>query len=76
MTLVEQMDIFGLLYVERLKPSAIAAELNRAPSCITREREKGMYNNPILTKIKHLEERRNQRPGLKMTDEAWNIVKP
>ncbi|GMO43736.1 MAG: hypothetical protein Pg6C_05540 [Treponemataceae bacterium] len=79
MTLVERMDIFRLLYVERLKPSAIAAALNRAPSSITRELEKGMDNgmyNPILAETRHLEERRNQRPRLKMTDEAWNIVKP
>jgi hypothetical protein len=36
------MDIFKLLYVERLKPSAIAAALNRNPSSITRETAKGM----------------------------------
>ncbi|GMO42203.1 MAG: IS30-like element IS30 family transposase [Treponemataceae bacterium] len=79
MTLVERMDIFRLMYVQRLKPSAIAAALNRAPSSITRELEKGMDNgmyNPILAETRHLEERRNRRPGLKMTDEAWNIVKP
>jgi hypothetical protein len=29
MMLVERMDIFRLLYVERFKPSAIAAALNR-----------------------------------------------
>jgi IS30 family transposase len=32
MTLGERMDIFRLLSVERLKPSAIAAALNRQPS--------------------------------------------
>jgi IS30 family transposase len=42
MTLVERMDIFRLLYVERLKPSAIASALNREPSSITREQEKGV----------------------------------
>jgi hypothetical protein len=31
MTPIERMDIFRLLYVEVLKPSAIAAFLNRAP---------------------------------------------
>jgi IS30 family transposase len=79
MTLVERMDIFRLLYVERLKPSAIAAALNRKPSSITRELEKGldqgMYN-PIIAETRHLEARRNQRPILKMTGEVWNIVKP
>jgi IS30 family transposase len=73
------MDIFRMLYVERLKPSVIAAMLNRRPSSITRELEKGMDNgmyNPILAETKHLEARRNQRPRLKMTDDAWNIVKP
>jgi IS30 family transposase len=79
MTLVERMDIFRLLYVERLKPSAIAAALNREPSSITRELEKGvdagMYN-PIAAEVRRLEAGRNQRPRLKMTDEAWNTVKP
>jgi hypothetical protein len=37
MTLVERMDIFKLLYAERLKPSAIAAALNRRPSSVARE---------------------------------------
>jgi IS30 family transposase len=46
------MDIFRLLYIERLKSSAIAVGLNRRPSGITRELEKGMDNgmyNPIVT---------------------------
>jgi IS30 family transposase len=79
MTLAERMDIFRLLYVGRLKPSAIATELNRRPSSITRELEKGMDQgmyNPILAEARHLEARRNQRPHLKMSDEAWNKVKP
>jgi IS30 family transposase len=42
MSLAERMDIFRLLYVARLKTSAIAAALNRRPSSITRELEKGM----------------------------------
>jgi IS30 family transposase len=57
-----------LLYVERLKPSDIAAALNRKPSSITRETEKGMDNgmyNPIIAEAKHLEARRNQRRVLK-----------
>jgi IS30 family transposase len=44
MTLVGRMDIFRLLYVEWLKPSAIATALNRTPSSITPEWEKGMDN--------------------------------
>jgi hypothetical protein len=31
MAMTERMAIFKLLYVERLKPSAIAAALNREP---------------------------------------------
>jgi IS30 family transposase len=61
MTLVERMDIFRLLYIERRRPSSIATVLNRRPSSITRELEKGldkgMYN-PILA-----EAQRKQRPG-------------
>jgi IS30 family transposase len=79
MNLIERMDIFKLLYVERLKPSAIAVSLNRSPSSITRELEKGMDNgmyNPIIAEARHLEARRNQCPRLKMTDEAWKTVKP
>jgi IS30 family transposase len=75
MTLIERMDIFRPLYGERLKPPA----LNRDPSSITREPEKGMDNgmyNPIPAETRHLEKRRNRRPRLKMTDEAGNIVKP
>jgi IS30 family transposase len=79
MNLLERMDIFKLLYVERLKPSAIAVSLNRSPSSIARELEKGMDNgmyNPIIAEARHLEARRNQCPRLKMTDEAWKAVKP
>jgi IS30 family transposase len=52
--------------------------LNRQPSSITRELErgmdKGMYK-PVITEVRHLEARRNQRPHLKMTDEAWHSIK-
>jgi hypothetical protein len=41
------MDVFRLLYVERLKPSAIVAALNRQPSSITRELEKGMDKRDV-----------------------------
>ncbi|MHB9294073.1 hypothetical protein Holit_03199 [Hollandina sp. SP2] len=78
MTLVERIDIFKRLYGERLKSSAIAAALNRRPSSITGELEKGMANgmyNPILAEASHREARRNQRPRLKLSDEAWNVVK-
>jgi IS30 family transposase len=77
MTLIERMDILRLLYVEGLKPSAIAAALNREPFSIAREREKGMGNgmyNPALAEARRLEARRSQRPRLKMSGEAWNIV--
>jgi IS30 family transposase len=79
MTLVERMDIFRLLHVERLKPSAIAAVLSSRPSSVSRELEKGvdkgMYN-PTPAEARHLEAGRNQCPRLKMSDEAWNVVKP
>jgi IS30 family transposase len=73
------MDIFRLLYVEKHRSSSIAVTLNRKPSSITRKLAKGMDKgvyNPILAEIRHLEARRNQRPCLKITDEAWNKVKP
>jgi IS30 family transposase len=79
MTLMERMDIFRLLYVEGLKPSSAAAMLNREPSSIARELEKGMDNgmyNPILAGARHPEARRSQRPRLKTSDEAWDTVKP
>jgi IS30 family transposase len=79
MTLIERMDIFRLLYAEGLKPSGIAAALNREPSSIARELEKGMDNgmyNLVLAEARHLEARRNQRLRLKMGDEAWNTIKP
>jgi IS30 family transposase len=58
MTLMERMDIFRLLYVEGFKPSSAAAMLNREPSSIARELEKGMDNgmyNPILAGARHPE---------------------
>jgi IS30 family transposase len=79
MTLAGRMDIFKLLYIERLKPSAIATALNRRPSGITREPEKGMDHgmyNPILAEAGRLEAGRNQRPRLTMSDEAWKAIKP
>jgi IS30 family transposase len=36
--------------------------------------DKGMYN-PVIAEVRHLEARRNQRPRLKMTDEAWDSIK-
>ena len=42
------MDLFKLLYVERLKPSAVAAALNRRPSSIAREMEKGMESGETV----------------------------
>jgi IS30 family transposase len=79
MTLMERMDIFRLLYVEGLKPSAIVAVLNREPSGIAREMEKGMDNgmyNPILAGARHPEARRSPRPRLKMSGGAWDKIKP
>jgi IS30 family transposase len=73
------MDIFKLLYVERLTPSATAAALNRKPSSITREIAKGMDSgmyNPVIAEAGCMKVRRNQRPRLKMTDEAWSVIKP
>jgi IS30 family transposase len=79
MTLVERMDIFRLLYVEGLKPSSIATELNREPSSVAHEQEKGvdkgMYN-PEFVEARRLEARRSRRPRLKMSGEAWSKAKP
>jgi IS30 family transposase len=72
------MDIFRLLYGERLTPQSIAAALNRGPSSITRELEKGMDQwsyNPVIADVRHLEAGRNQRPHLKITDKVWNSIK-
>jgi IS30 family transposase len=73
------MEIFRLFYIEKMKPAAIAAALNRTPSTVTRETNRGMDNgiyNPFVAGIRHLEARRNQCPRLKMTGGAWNRVKP
>jgi IS30 family transposase len=67
------------LYVERLKPLAIAVALKRAPSSITREREKGVDSgiyNPILAEARCLEAGRNQWLRLKMTGETRDIINP
>ena len=77
-TLAERLDIFRLLHIERLKPSQIAKLLNRKPSTITREITKGMDNkvyNPLVAEMRRLEVRKKQRPNLKMTKEAWKLVK-
>jgi IS30 family transposase len=36
--------------------------------------DKGSYK-PVIAEARHLEARRNQRPCLKMTDEAWHSIK-
>jgi IS30 family transposase len=77
MALMERMDIFRLLYVEGLKLSSAAA-LNREPSGIARELEKGMDNgmyNPILAGARHPEARRSQCPRLKMSGGARDKIK-
>jgi IS30 family transposase len=56
----------------------LAAALNRQPSSVTRELEKGMDKgmyNPVIAEARHLEARRNQCPRHKMTDEARNSIK-
>jgi IS30 family transposase len=76
MTLMERTDIFRLLYVEGLKLSSAAA-LNREPSSIAGELEKGMDNgmyNPVPAEARHTEARRS--PRLKTSGGAWNKVKP
>jgi IS30 family transposase len=55
-----------------------AEVLNRRPSSITRELEKGMDKgsyNPVIAGAQHLEAGRNQRPRFKMSDEAWHSIK-
>ena len=79
MSLEERMDIFRLLYVERLKPAYIGKQLNRSPSSISREIARGIDQgayNPFIAEIRHLEARKTQRPPLKMTAKAWLLVKP
>jgi IS30 family transposase len=79
MTLAERIDIFRLLYAEGLKPSSVAAILNRKPSSIAREQEKGMDNgmyNPVLSEAQHTEARRTRRPRLKMSGGARDKAKP
>jgi IS30 family transposase len=46
MTLVERMDIFRLLYLEKQNKSKIAFMLDRKPSTISRELEKGSGISP------------------------------
>jgi IS30 family transposase len=73
------MDIFRLLYAEGLKPAHTGRLLNRSPSSISREIAKGMDQgtyNPFVAEPRHLESRKSQCPALKMTGEAWNLVKP
>jgi IS30 family transposase len=79
MTLVERMDIFRLLYLEKQTKSKIAALLGREPSTIGRELEKGMDRgmyNPIVAEMNHLQGRKHQSPKLKIDDGAWNLIKP
>jgi IS30 family transposase len=74
MTLAERREIFRLFYIEKMKPAALAAALNRTLPAVTREINRGMDNgiyNPFIAGIRHLEARRNKRPRLKMTSGAW-----
>jgi len=79
MTFTERMNIFKFLYVEKLKPSRIAKLLNRNLSSITREISKGIDKNglynPLVAEVRHLEAKKKQRPHLKMTEEAWKLVR-
>jgi IS30 family transposase len=79
MTLAERMEIFRLLHMEKSSLKEISEKLGRAASSISREVKRGMDGSmyhPILAEAAHLEQRKNQRPQLKMTDEAWKIIKP
>jgi IS30 family transposase len=57
MTLSERMSIFQMLYTQRMKPTEIAATLNRCVSTITREHKRGSDEgqyNPLLAEYDHL----------------------
>jgi IS30 family transposase len=73
------MEIFRYLYIGKIKPNKIAERLNRRPSSISREicsgSENGFYD-PFMAEVKHLEAVKEQRPHLKMTYEAWELIKP
>jgi len=77
--LAERMEIFRYLYIEKMKPAQIAIQLNRRSSSITREINNGKYKefyDPFIAEVKHLEAKKGQCPHLKMTEEAWEIIKP
>ena len=80
MTLVERMDIFRLLYLEKQTRSKIASLLGRKPSSIGRELKKGMDRggvyNPFMAEMEHLNARKQQSPKLKIDDKVWPIIKP
>ena len=79
MILAERVGLFELLYMRRLNPSQIAKLLNRRPSTITREIANGADSygvyNPLKAETRHLGVRRKQRPRIKMTKEAWELIK-
>jgi IS30 family transposase len=79
MTFTERMDIFRLLYLEKQTKPKIASLPGRKPSAISRElakgMDKGMYN-PVMAETGHPRARKQQRPKLKIDDEARGLIKP
>jgi IS30 family transposase len=79
MTFAERMDLFRLLYIEKQRPAQIALVLGREASTITREIKKGTDGgayNPFVGEFLHLKARKQQSPHLKVTHEAWRLIKP
>jgi IS30 family transposase len=79
MNLVERMDIFRMLCLEKQTASKTASLSGRKPSAICRELERGMDRgmyNPFLAEMEHLKAGKNQSPKLKIDDEAWKLIKP
>ena len=78
-TLEEREEIFRLRYEERLFLWEIGQKLNKNKSSISRELKRGTRDklyNPITAEANHLNARKRRCPKLKMTSEAWVLIKP
>jgi len=78
-TLEEREEIFRLRYIERQTLGEIGEQLGKDKSSISRELKRGRKNriyNPLDGEAARMNGRKSQCPKLKMTDEAWSLVKP
>jgi transposase, IS30 family len=79
MSLLERMEIFKGIYALKMKPIEISKKLNRSASTITREIKFGMSSgtyNPFESEYRHLVQRKNQCPKLKIDFTLWKEIKP